>query len=261
MPILVPKASHQESPFHEILRNRTDGASALFYLFVELAADKTEEVVLAGLEACRTTFPLMAVWNQALVQYRQGNRTLGDIAGQFRTQTQDTVKLGSAVLTDFQVILTLSNSSIIRKAITSAASPPKVLCAESLPGGEGAHQVEALRESGIQATMVKDSDIRESMRHVQAIALGTDQWNPREFTNKVGSRNLVTCAALDGIPVFVLAEGFKQDDLIHGANSSDTDFERPTTGAITQDTLFETVAWRPHIRLITNNEILVPSAQ
>jgi translation initiation factor 2B subunit (eIF-2B alpha/beta/delta family) len=256
----VPKAGHQESPFHEILQNRTEGASALFYLFAESAAGQTEEVVLAGLEACRNTFPLMAVWKQALVQYRQGEHTLGYIADQFRNQTQDTVNLGSAALAEFQVILTLSNSSIVRKAIVSAASSPKVLCAESLPGGEGAQQVKALLETGIQATMVKDDDLHESMQQVQAIALGADQWDLSQFINKVGSEKLVKYAEHNGIPVFVLAEGFKQGDPIPSADSSGSQLEHLTTGATTQETLFETVAWRPHVRLVTNSEIQIPSA-
>lgn len=254
----MPKVSQKNSPFQEILQNRTDGASALFYRFVEIAADQTNEIVVAGLEACRATFPLMAVWRHALDQFRQGEYTLDNIATQFRRQTQDTVNTGAFALAEFQTILTLSNSSVVRQAITSAVTP-KVLCAESLPGAEGINQVKALNESGIQAALVKDSDVRESMPQVQAIALGADQWDLREFMNKVGSKKLVEYAELGEIPVFILAERFKQEDQIPSANSSASQLGHLAKGNTTQETLFETITWKPHIRLITNTEILFPS--
>jgi translation initiation factor 2B subunit (eIF-2B alpha/beta/delta family) len=255
----VQKVRQQDSPFLEILRNRTEGASALFYQFVELSEDQTEEVVLAGLNACRNTFPIMAVWRHALAQFKQSECTLSDIANQFRKQTQDTINTGSLALREYQVILTLSNSSVIRHAVASARTTQKVLCAESLPGGEGANQAKALHESGIRATLVKDGDLPGSMQKVQALALGADQWDMSEFINKVGSKNLVDYAELEGIPVLVLAEGFKRIDQLSKPDSSITQLELMSNGKTTQETVFEIVAWRPHVRLISNTEVLLPS--
>jgi translation initiation factor 2B subunit (eIF-2B alpha/beta/delta family) len=255
----VQKGGQQDSPFLEILQNRTDGASALFYQFVELSEYQTEEVVLAGLNACRRTFPIMAVWKHALAQFEQSECTLRDIAIQFRKQTHDTIITGSLALREYRVILTLSNSSVIRHAVASAHTTLKVLCAESLPGGEGANQAKALHESGIRATLVKDVDLPGSMHKVQAIALGADQWDLSEFINKVGSKNLVDHAELEGIPVFVLAEGFKRVDQLSKPGSSLTQLDLMSNGKTTQETVFEIVAWRPHVRLIYNTEVLIPS--
>ncbi|MFC1484251.1 hypothetical protein ACFL5M_03630 [Candidatus Neomarinimicrobiota bacterium] len=255
----MQKVSQQDSPFLEILHNRTDGASALFYQFVELSDDQTEEVVLAGLNACRSTFPIMVVWRHALAQFEQSECTLRDIANQFEKQTQDTINTGSLALREYRVILTLSNSSVIRHAVASAHTTLNVLCAESLPGGEGANQAKALHESGIQATLLEDGDLPGSMHKVQAIALGADQWNLSEFINKVGSKNLVDYAELEGIPVLVLAEGFKRVDQLPKSDSSLTQLELKSNGKTTQATVFERVAWRPHVRLISNSAVLIPS--
>ncbi|MFC1619152.1 hypothetical protein ACFL45_04320 [Candidatus Neomarinimicrobiota bacterium] len=254
----MQKDNQQDSPFLEILQNRTDGASALFYQFVELSEDQTEEVVLAGLKACRSAFPIMAVWRHVLAQFEQSECTLSDIATQFRKQTQDTINTGSVTLRQYQVILTLSNSSVIRHAVTSAHTTLKVLCAESLPGGEGANQAKALHESGIRATLVKDSDLPGRMQKVQAIALGADQWDLNEFINKVGSKNFVDYAELEGIPVLVLAEGFKRVDQLPRPSSPPTQLELMSNGKTKQETVFEIVAWRPNVRLISNTEVLIP---
>jgi translation initiation factor 2B subunit (eIF-2B alpha/beta/delta family) len=255
----VQQINQQDSPFLEILHNRTDGASALFYQFVELSKDQTEEVVLTGLNACRLTFPMMAVWSHALAQFKQTECTLADIAIQFRGQTQDTINTGSLALMEYQVILTLSNSSVIRHTVTSAHNSPDVLCAESLPGGEGANQAKALHESGIRATLVKDGDLPGSMQKVQAIALGADQWDLSEFINKVGSKKLVDIAEIEEIPVFVLAEGFKRVDQLSRPSSSLTQIELMSNGKTAQATVFEIVAWRPHVRLISNTGVMLPS--
>jgi translation initiation factor 2B subunit (eIF-2B alpha/beta/delta family) len=256
----VQKISQKDSPFLEILHNQTDGASALFYQFVELSEGQTEQIVLAGLRACLTTFPMMAVWRHALAQLKQSECTLTDIANQFRKQTQDTIKTGSLALREYQVILTLSNSSVIRHAVTSSHAWPDVLCAESLPGGEGANQVKTFHESGIRATLVKDGDLPGSMHKVQAIAIGADQWNLGAFINKVGSKNLIDCAESEGMPVFVLAEGFKRTDQLPKPSSSLTQLDLMPNGKTILETVFEIVAWRPHVRLITNTEVLLPSA-
>lgn len=255
----MPKDHQQDSPFLDILQNRTDGASALFYQFVEYAKNQTEEVVLAGLNACQITFPMMAVWKHTLARFEQREYSLIDIASQFKKQTQDTINTGSRALEEYRVILTLSNSSVIRNAIASAHTSRKVLCAESLPGGEGTVQANALCESGIRAALVKDCDLPESMQEVEAIVLGADQWDLSAFINKVGSKNLIDCAELNGNPVFVLAEGFKRVDQIPKLDPSLTQLVPTSNGKTTQETVFELIAWRPHIQLISNTKVFHPS--
>ncbi len=56
-------------------------------------------------------------------------------------------------------VFTLSRSATVVNAILSAQPPPRVVVAESLPGGEGADVADELAEAGIDVTLVPDAVI------------------------------------------------------------------------------------------------------
>ena len=241
--------------FQAVLNNRTDGASALFEQFVQLARQQPHETVLAGLQACRRTFPLMAVWPYALDRLSEREQDLEQTATYMARQTQTTVARAAAALEELpgqghRAVLTLSNSSVVRRAILTANAPMQVLCAASHPGGEGRLLARALQEAGARATLVADEQLPQKLAEVQAVVLGADQYDESGFINKVGSRGLARQARHLAKPVLVLAERFKRVDRLPELTPELAALEIEEGGRVSRQTVFEWVPWQPHIRLI-----------
>ncbi len=166
--------SPSPSPFQSILANRTHGASALFYQFVQVALGQPSGIVQEGLQTCLETFPLMTVWTYALEQVAQGE-DLDEVAASMARQTQETIFRGMTVLQDYFSILTLSHSSLVRRTIIACKeSAGPVYCAASLPGGEGHLLAESLRQEGVKALVMKDEQATQLIEDVNVVLLGAD---------------------------------------------------------------------------------------
>ncbi|UCD37383.1 MAG: hypothetical protein JSW54_11200 [Fidelibacterota bacterium] len=240
------------APFHSILFNRTDGASALFEQFIQIARHQTRDVVVAGLQACQDAFPLMAVWSYALVQVTQHGHELEQTAAEMAQQTVGTFGQGARIIEHYHTILTLSNSSLVRRAVLSVSGPIQVLCALSLPGEEGRELAAALNKAGIQATLVADDQLSQRLSEIEAIVLGADQYDNQGFVNKIGSGSLARLAEQSGMPVWVLAEEFKRVPQLPELTPESAALELEFDGQVSRHTVFERVSWQPHIKLITN---------
>ncbi len=247
-------AEHNIAPafYQIILTNRTDGASALFQQFAELAEEQPPEIVQEGLRACQGTFPLMAVWPYALGCISKGE-SLQEVAAEMARQTQATVDRGVAALQDYPAILTLSNSSLVRRTIINCGQRPgPVYCAESQPGGEGRVLAESLQQEGIEALLVTDEQALRIAAEVDAVLLGADQYDDAGFINKVGSKRLAERAGELSKPVLVLAEGFKQVAQLPRLTPELAQLEVNVGGQASFQTVFERIPWLPHIRLVTD---------
>ncbi len=242
------------SSFQAILANRADGASALFDQFVKSACGKPLDTVLAGLRACRDTFPLMAVWPYALARLTEEQPELEPIATQMAAQGRAVVAGAAKTLAGLNAVATLSNSSLVRRALLTCDPPPQVLCAVSQPGGEGRHLASMLNEAGIRAALVKDSQQLQRLAQVQAVLLGTDQYDHSGFINKVGSGELARHARLREIPVLVLAEEFKRVDRLPRLTTELVSLELEVEGRTASAVVFERIPWQPHIRLVSNDD-------
>jgi hypothetical protein len=238
--------------FQAILDNRTEGASALVEQFVELAQGQPPETIIAGLNACRKTFPLMAVWPNFLHQLTEKQLKLYQVAKLMEQQTERTVTLAAESLTGYEVLFTISNSSLVRKAILASRHTPKVLCAVSEPGGEGRLLASTLGEAGLQATPVDDSEIPEEVSKANAVVLGTDQYDDTAFINKVGSGYIAELAMQHSKPVLVLAEEFKRVPQLPELTQELATLTFSFQGTTARHIVFEKVSWQSHIRLITN---------
>ncbi len=245
------KAGSSPAPFQAILSNRSDGSSALFGQFVQLARGQSRDVVSAGLQACLKTFPLMAVWPYALAQLSEGRQDLEQASYRMTRQTEAAVARAAAALEAYQAVLTLSNSSLVRRAILVSNASKQVLCTVSQPGGEGQLLAEYLRQEGVKALVVKDEKAPQVIKDVDAVLLGADQYDDEGFINKVGSRNLARHARRLGKPVLVLAEEFKRVSRLPKLTPELAALELETGGKVSRQTVFERVPWQPHIRLIS----------
>ncbi|MFB0517498.1 MAG: hypothetical protein ACETWG_12970, partial [Candidatus Neomarinimicrobiota bacterium] len=246
------RAGYPGSPFHAVLSNRCDGASALFSQFVQLAQGHSRDTILAGLQACQKTFPLMAVWPYALAQLTQKRHDLKHTAALMAQQTRATIERAAVILKDYQSVLTLSNSSVVRRAILLAHTPPQVLCAVSDPGGEGHILSKALTAAGAKARLIADDQLPRKMADVQVVLLGADQYDDTGFINKVGSRDLALQARRLDKPVLVLAEEFKRVSQLPELTPELASLDLETGGLVSRQQVFEQVQWQSHIRLISN---------
>ena len=244
--------SSSPSPFQSILINRTHGASALLHRFVQLAQDQPPGMVQAGLRACQETFPLMAGWPYALEHIARGE-SLDQVAVAMARQTQVTITRGVAALQDYLTVLTLSHSSLVRRTIIAGKERlGPIYCAASQPGGEGHLLAESLRQEGVKALVLKDEKAYQVIEDVDAVLLGSDQYDDEGFINKVGSRRLAERAGELGKPVLVLAEGFKRVTRLPELTPALAELELELEGRVSREVFFELVPWQPHVRLVSD---------
>ncbi len=244
------------SLFAPILDNRSDGATALFKQFVQLAKGQSPETVLHGLRHCRNTFPLMAVWPYALARLEEGKQDLTQLAAHMARQTQATIAQATAALQDYQMVLTLSNSSLVRETLirwwTNAQDTRQVRCLISRPGEEGRHLVAALQQAGCPAALVDDRDLSEALDVVQAAVLGADMYDRQGFVNKVGSGALVRAAEVMDKPVLVLAEKFKEVPRIPELTPARAGLKLQPGNETRREIIFELTPWQQHVRLVSH---------
>ena len=259
MPGITTGCSDPASPFQSILDNRQDGASALFEQYLERARDLPRESIIAGLEACQTSFPLMAVWTYALEQLQTSRANLEEIGQGMVRQTEATSNLAVEALADYRSLLTLSNSSLVRRTVVSSGKGAhELFCAVSQPGGEGRLLATTLQKQGITTRLIGDQSIPEHLPQVNAIILGADQYDSTAFINKVGSLDLVLRAHDHGLPVLVIAEPFKQVQSLPAQSPELASIKIMERGQPIHRIMFEWVPWQTHTKLISGGEDRIP---
>ncbi len=116
------------------------------------------------------------------------------------------------IVEEGKMVLTISRSSTLLDAfrwIHSQGSVFRVLCAESLPGGEGVRVVEELGRHGITVELFPDDDLDRQLRRVQVVLVGADTVSQLGVINKRGTRRLALFARRFGIPAYVVAGSTK----------------------------------------------------
>lgn len=108
-------------------------------------------------------------------------------------------------------LLTLSYSSGVAAALGTLAGERalEVICAESLPGGEGARMARELAASGARTTLVADALLTTHLPGATGVIVGADALSAQDWTNKAGTLGLAAAAASTSIPVFVVTARHK----------------------------------------------------
>ena len=104
-------------------------------------------------------------------------------------------------------VLTLSHSGSVARVLTALGDEGtlEVICAESLPGGEGARLAEHLRGHRVRAALVRDAELTTYFSPDAAVVVGADSVAADHWTNKVGTYGLAAAAWFTGVPVYVVA--------------------------------------------------------
>jgi translation initiation factor 2B subunit (eIF-2B alpha/beta/delta family) len=104
-------------------------------------------------------------------------------------------------------LLTVSYSSSVAAVLTAVAARHsiRVVCAESLPGGEGVALSGHLAATGVVAEVVPDAMVARHLDVAAGVVVGADAIAAHDWTNKVGTYGICAAAWFSGVPVFVVA--------------------------------------------------------
>jgi translation initiation factor 2B subunit (eIF-2B alpha/beta/delta family) len=134
-----------------------------------------------------------------------------------------------------QTILTISNSSTVRVALTTALRPRLVLALASEPGGEGAELARVLSDQGVEARLEPDAVMgRLVEQEADLVLVGADGFDREgNLVHKVGTLPLALCCRRFGKPFFAAGHSIKrvEDRLLSGPE--DKRFDRTPADLIT----------------------------
>lgn len=116
----------------------------------------------------------------------------------------------AAALLAGKCVFTLSRSNTVVNAILTAQPPPRVVVAESLPGGEGADVANELAEAGIDVTVIPDAVVAAVFSQtwrppVDLMLVGADTVASNgDVVNKSGTRIGALAAQRAGVPCYAV---------------------------------------------------------
>jgi translation initiation factor 2B subunit (eIF-2B alpha/beta/delta family) len=125
---------------------------------------------------------------------------------------QATARGAAEHLGQVKTLVTLSNSGavfLLLQQLRDRGRSVSVVCAESLPGGEGAAFVRSARRAGLNVTQIEDRALPGTLQSCDAAVVGADAVFADGFRNKVGSLRLALAARHHRRPFVVLAESAK----------------------------------------------------
>jgi translation initiation factor 2B subunit (eIF-2B alpha/beta/delta family) len=133
-------------------------------------------------------------------------RTAHRAIGEALDRDEEAARRGSALVSG-KCVLTLSRSETVRAAVLGASPKPRMVVAESRPGGEGIEVAEDLAEHGVATALVTDAGMAAALESlpVQLVLVGADTvLASGAVVNKVGTRLAALAARERGLPVFAL---------------------------------------------------------
>jgi len=119
---------------------------------------------------------------------------------------------GSRLITNFNKVMTFSNSTVVKKLFLAAAAQKKrfeVYCLKSHPPDEGVDLAEFLIDKGIKTTLISDTEAGIFMSDMNMVMLGADRLFENGFVNKTGTLPLCLTAKFFSIPVYLAVETAK----------------------------------------------------
>ncbi len=119
---------------------------------------------------------------------------------------------GAKVITNFNKILTCSNSTVVKSLFLKAIEMNRkfeVFCLKSDPPNEGVSLAEELAGLKIKTSLVADSQAGLIMDDMNAVLVGADRIYESGFVNKAGTLSVCLLANHFNIPVYLAVETSK----------------------------------------------------
>ena len=194
--------------------DRVNGAATLAKQAVNLAIEYPG--VAQYIPILRPTMVPIANAVHAVIKYNQNaSSVLQSLQEEAERCIQQSATALEAVIatTEEPVIATFSRSSTILKIIQTVLEKhpnTKVICAKSIPGGEGELMAQ---DFGINAVCVEDEKLEKMLKsgtQVNAFVVGADCILPETaVVNKVGTERMAKAAREGGVPSFCCSDRYK----------------------------------------------------
>ncbi len=143
-------------------------------------------------------------------------------------------------------VVTISDSSMVRQAISAYARVDTVIVGESRPVMEGRMLAAWAAKQGIHCELTTDAALFNRVSEADIVMLGCDALFPDAFVNKVGSAMLVSAARAFKRPVAVLADPTKylEDSVGYQPKQGQADevWDGPPPGVVVHNPYMEVVA-------------------
>jgi translation initiation factor 2B subunit (eIF-2B alpha/beta/delta family) len=170
-------------------------------------------VVQAAQALCRAQPSMAPVWNAAI------HAVAADGNAEAFAAYADRVRRAAAALTRFASglfadsgrqplhILTLSASGSVVRVIETLSQTRRVTvsCSESRPALEGRQLTTRLSALGIRVVHYADAALALGLEGADAVLVGADAVGPDALINKTGTLMLGAAAAINGVPMYVVA--------------------------------------------------------
>ena len=226
----------------ELLQNRSSGAQQLTEEALKIInelydSNTTSAEILEFLNKCALQFyqmvPLVKIKEHFIdhgvnkESIHAFDKLLADVSY---------IKNASFLFDSKKKVLTFSNSSSVRKTLIHHKDKiSEVICCRSLPLGEGKNLAELLSESGINVTLIEDSEAARYLSRCDFVLIGADAVTEEFFVNKVGTLQLILAARYFATPVYVVVSILKRIEKQHYlAEKLERYFEKIDTSLITE---------------------------
>ncbi len=226
----------------EFLQNRHSGAQQLAEEALEIIiglynSNTTSSEILEFLNKCALQFYQMVPIIKLDEYFKKNGVNEISINAFRKLLSDDSYKKNASALFDSKKrVLTFSNSSSVKKMLIYHKDKiSEVICCRSLPLGEGENLSELLSGSGINATLIEDSEAARYLSSCDFILLGADAVTEDFIVNKIGTLQIVLTANYLKKSVYVVVSKLKMIERKHYlVEKLEQYFERIDTSLITE---------------------------
>ncbi len=178
-----------------IARDREHGAAELALRAAEaLSLAQADELSEAVGAVIRAQPGMASVYNAAQAALAG---TLPEFVARLRQSTEIVSRKTKPIIAG-KTVLTHSHSSTVVRALREG-HPARVVCTESLPGGEG-HDTAA----STNGEVIPDAAVYSALAKVEVFITGADAVTPDAIVNKIGTALIALAARERGVPAYVL---------------------------------------------------------
>ncbi|MDZ7820930.1 MAG: hypothetical protein U5N26_03430 [Candidatus Marinimicrobia bacterium] len=219
--------------FEAMLLEQEAGASTILFKYINILkryftenndlSKKEQKKELDYLyKKVRDAHPLIAIFPNMhvfmLKQIDKGKKSIPEILSVFGSRTQENIEktISTCVgklIKDGSKIFTFSHSSVVRKAILSAAQKGRrfeVGLTEARPVGEGVSLAKFLGRAGIPVSLYTDAAMELAISRSDLVLVGTDWYWKRGFINKIGTHSALRIADEREKSFYILSDSSKQ---------------------------------------------------
>lgn len=143
----------------------------------------------------------------------QAEPVIHSVLSKLHSASESVAQHAAALIPPGATLLTHSRSSqviALMQRLAQRAQPFSVICSQSSPGNEGFTLARELDALGVPVTLITDAQLGLFAAKADMVISGCDTWlADGYFVNKSGTYLMALAARDQGIPLWVLADSFK----------------------------------------------------